>query len=192
MSFFAPFLSFLLLSPEGAAASAGLTEQGWATRLKIELTNDYGDFSVDSCPPEAFENLQAEMYTWITDELLSIFGQEKFYKLSELKVIDSNDVFADKVEIEADFLCKLCGQKQWSTERSIHNVAYLLQWFTQMAFNEWMDENADILDGCMDDEDIQIDLFIEKIGAAENIVFQAAKAKFSQHAMETISMMSKD
>lgn len=111
---------------------AAETKNGWDTLVTIQLANDYNDFSVDRCSEEAMTNLRSEMYTWVNDELLSIFGQNTADAMKELKYTNEEDVLADHVALESEFYCRLCGQKQWSSTRSIHNVAYLLQWFTQL------------------------------------------------------------
>jgi hypothetical protein len=133
----AAWLSVVLLGGAPVVAAAATTtttsssDVGWTTHLHVQLTNDYQTFSIDSCPKGAFDNLRVELFSWVQDELLSIFGT--FSNLSEFEYThDPNDVFAQHVPLEAKYGCKACGKKQWSSDRSMHNVAFLLQWFTQM------------------------------------------------------------
>jgi hypothetical protein len=130
----AAWLSLVLLGGGNVAAAAEATtttNESWSTHLHVQLTNDYQSFSIDSCRIEAFENLRAELFSWVQDELLSIFGT--FSNLSEFEYThDPNDVLAKHVPLEATYGCKACGKKQWSADQSMHNVAFLLQWLTQM------------------------------------------------------------
>lgn len=117
------------------ATSATVPKSGgsfWETRLDIQLSNDSHDFSIDRCSETIwFDMLLPELYTWIHDELLSIFGQAPL-RLSSLRIVNGDEVLARHVALQADFDCRLCGVKQWSSDRSMHNVAYLLQWFIQL------------------------------------------------------------
>lgn len=125
------FFAILLATP---FVSANQTKGNWSTKLHVHLTNDYESFSIDSCPEEAFANLRVELFAWIQDELLSIFGT--YGNLSEFQYThDPNDVLGRQVPLEAVYDCKACGKKQWSSDSSIHNVAFLLQWFTQLVRN---------------------------------------------------------
>jgi hypothetical protein len=114
------------------------------------VTSDRGT----ACSEQVTDRLALEMYGWWHDELQDIFGKENF-ELGVLRPVTATATASDRnqgpVTLEATFDCKVCGQKQWTTDKSIHNVASLLQWFTQHMMEEWLTENIDIVEitSCM-------------------------------------------